>query len=397
MTAARTRTVMSGATGAAILVAALACGAVSCAKDEPKSGTKGDTKVAADSTSSTASSFRITAEQRARIHIVTEKMVSFRPTVEATGVVAFNGDRSTQVLSPVSGPATKVVGMPGMKVTRGQPLAYVQSSDFADAVANYRKAQNAYRNAKRIADRDSALFKNDALARGDLEQAQADASAAEADLEAAEQLLRSLGVEESAITAAAAGQVTPMQAIIRAPLSGTIVEKLISDGQLLSAGSTPAFTVTDLSTMWVMASVFANDLHDVAVGESVNIFAGGSDKPVTGRVDYIASLADPGTNAVSVRIVAPNTSLLLRRDLFVRVEIQSNVEHHGLLVPVAAVLLDDQSLPFVFIADANGGFSRRQITRGHRVGDQVEVTSGLKEGEQVVAEGALFIQFAETQ
>jgi cobalt-zinc-cadmium efflux system membrane fusion protein len=216
-------------------------------------------------------------------------------------------------------------------------------------------------------------------------------------LEAAGQALRTLGVEESAITAAAAGRATPMEAIIRAPFSGTVVEKLISDGALLSAGSTPAFTVADLSTMWVMASVFANDLHDVKVGQNVDIFAGGSDKPLSGRVDYIASLADPGTNAVSVRIVAPNKEQLLRRDLFVRVEIQSNVEHHGLLVPVAAVLLDEQSLPFVFVVDATGGFSRRQITRGHRVADQFEVTSGLKEGDQVVAEGALFIQFAETQ
>ena len=353
-----------------------------------------------ESVSSTAgkpTNFRISAEQRQRIHIVTEAEVSFRPNVEATGVVQFNGDRSTQVLSPVSGPATRILGMPGMRVTRGQPLAYVQSADFAQSVANYRKAQTAFKNARRIADRDSALFKNDALARGDLEQAQSDAAAAEADLEAARQDLRALGVEESQINASQGSRSTPMEAIIRSPLPGTVVEKLITEGQLLQAGSTPCFTVSDLSTMWVMASVFANDLHDVKVGESVDIFAGGSSTPIVGRVDYIASLADPGTNAVSVRIVAANRDLLLRRDLFVRVNINSSVEHHGLLVPVAAVLLDEQSLPFVFLADSAGGFTRRSITRGHRVGEQFEVTSGLKAGDRVVAEGALFIQFAETQ
>ena len=352
------------------------------------------TNATGDSTTPRAT-LSLTPEQRQRIHLVTEESVTFQPIVEATASVAFNGDRTTSVLSPVSGPATRSVGLPGMIVKRGQPLAYVSSPDFADAIATYRKAQTAYKNAKRIADRDSALFQNDALARGELEQAQSDAAAAEADLEAAVQDLRALGVEESQLSGL--GRATNMEAIIRAPLDGTVVEKLISEGQLLQAGSTPCFTVTDLSTMWVMANVFANDLHDVAVGQTVQIFAGGSDKPINGKVDYIASLADPGTNAVSVRIVAPNGNQLLRRDLFVRVEIRSNIVHHGLLVPVASVLLDEQSLPFVFIANKAGGFTRRRITRGHRVDDHFEVTSGLVAGDQVVAEGALFIQFAESQ
>lgn len=373
------------------MLAIASAASVACSSRDNKPAT-----AAIDSTSAKpAASLTLTAEQRQRIHLVKEESVTFHPTVEATGSVAFNGDRTTSVLSPVSGPATRIVGLPGLNVTRGQPLAFVSSPDFADAVATYRKAQTAFKNAKRIADRDSALFQNDALARGDLEQAQADAAAAEADLEAAVQDLRALGVEESQLSAT--GAVSKMEAIIRAPLAGTVVEKLISEGQLLQAGSTPCFTVTDLSSMWVMANVFANDLHDVAVGQTVSIFAGGSDKPVTGTVDYIASLADPGTNAVSVRIVAPNRNQLLRRDLFVRTEIRSNVEHHGLLVPSASVLLDEQSLPFVFVANNNGGYTRRRITRGHRVGDQFEVTSGLVAGDQVVAEGALFIQFAESQ
>jgi cobalt-zinc-cadmium efflux system membrane fusion protein len=392
MTVPHTRLVTSVA---ALLVVVGSCSACSKKSDAPAAATAHTS--AADSATGKPASFKISAEQRQRIHIITEKEVSFRPTVEATGIVAFNGDKSTQVLSPVSGPATRIIGMPGMQVTRGQPLAYVQSADFAQSVANYRKAQTSFKNAKRIADRDSALFKNDALARSDLEQAQSDALSAEADLEAALQDMRALGVEESQLSVSQSGRAMPMEAIIRSPLPGTVVEKLITEGQLLQAGTTPCFTVTDLSTMWVMASVFANDLHDVKVGELVDIMAGGSSTPIVGRVDYIASLADPGTNAVSVRIVAANRDQLLRRDLFVRVHINSSVEHRGLLVPVAAVLLDEQSLPFVFIADSNGGFTRRSITRGHRVGDQFEVTSGLKAGDQVVAEGALFIQFAETQ
>ena len=110
----------------------------------------------------------------------------------------------------------------------------MSSPDFATAVADYRKAQAAYRNAKRVAERDSALFKNDALARSEWEQAQTDLSAAEADVEAAIQNMRALGVERIADRAVREGRTAAIQAIIRSPIDGTVVEKLIADGQLLA-------------------------------------------------------------------------------------------------------------------------------------------------------------------
>jgi membrane fusion protein, heavy metal efflux system len=339
----------------------------------------------------------ITPEQRQRIHLVTVQQVTYRPVVEATGNVAFNGDRSTQVLSPVSGPATKVLVSPGEVVRRGEPLANVSSPDFAAAVADYRKAQTAFRNTKRIADRDSALYKNDALARGDLEQAQADVASAAADVDAAVESMRALGVDQTQIDAVREGRTSAIAAIIRSPIDGTVVEKLISDGQLLQAGSTPCFTIADLSTMWVLANVYANDLPEVAVGQPADVITDVRRAPLPGKVDYIASLADPGTKAVTVRILVPNLSQVLRRDMFVRVQIKSSQEHRGLLVPVSSVMRDDESLPYVFVAAGSNTFARRRIDLGSRVGDQYEVTSGIAAGDQVVTEGALFLEFAETQ
>jgi membrane fusion protein, heavy metal efflux system len=355
---------------------------------------------AADSTAgkggTASAALTLTPEQRQRINVTTVQPEPFRPMVEATGTVAFNGDRSTQVLSPVSGPVTRVLVNPGATVSKGTPLAYVSSPDFAEGVATYRKAQTGYRNAKRIADRDSILFHNDAIARGDLEQAQADLAGAQADLEAAVQQMRALGVDESQIQAIRNGSSAPIEAIIRAPISGTVVEKLITPGQLLSAGSTPAFTIADLGTMWVNASVFAPDLKDVTVGQGAEIVTDASAVPIPGRVDYVASLVDPASKAVSVRIVAPNNGLLLRRDMFVSVRIKSAHEHKGLLVPAAAVLRDEQNLPFVYVASGND-FVRRRIELGSRVDDHYEVSSGLAAGDKVAGDGALFLQFAESQ
>ena len=339
----------------------------------------------------------VTADQRSRIHLVTVQTVKFHPVVAATGNVAFNGDHSTQVLSPVSGPATRVIAEPGMVVHRGEALAEVSSPDFAAAVATYRKAETALRNARRIYVQDSALFKNDALARADLEQAQADLASADADLDAAIEGMRSLGVDDAQIEAVREGKTTRIAAVVRAPIDGTVVEKLISPGQLLAAGSTPCYTIADLSTVWVLANVYANDLGDVSKGQAVDVFTDNGRPPMPGRVDYIAALADPGTKAVQVRVVVPNTNHALRRDMFVQVQIKSNAEHRGILAPVAAVMRDEQNLPYVFVAAPNNAFARRKITLGNRIGDSYEIMSGLASGDRIVAEGALFLEFAETQ
>jgi membrane fusion protein, heavy metal efflux system len=366
--------------------------AAACSSHEASGTQLGDTSLGPK-----PSNLSVTAEQRQRLHLMTAKTVSFTPSVEATGTVAFNGDHSTQVLSPVSGPAIRVIANPGDVVHQGETLAEVSSPDFATAVATYRKAETALHNAKRIYVQDSALFKNDALARSDYEQSQADVASADADLGAAVEGMRSLGVDEAQIQAVREGKKTSLAALIRSPIDGTVVEKLISPGQLLAAGTTPTFTVADLSTVWVFANVYANELGDVSVGQAADVIADDASKPLPGHVDYIASLVDPGTKAVQVRLVVPNRSQALRRDMFVQVKIKSTKEHRGILVPVSSVMRDEENLPFVFVTAPGGSFLRRKITIGRRVGDSYEAVSGLADGDQVVAEGALFLQFAETQ
>ena len=359
-------------------------------------GAKPDAAVAA--AAEKPASFKVTDAQRAKLKIVTLASESFAPLLEVTGTVAFNGDKSTQVLSPVSGPVSRIVTTLGATVTAGQALATVASPDFAADVATYRKAESAVRNSARILKLDEQLFANDALARSELDQARSDNAAAEADRDAAMLALRALGLDEATVNAIRDGQRTaPVQGTIVAPIPGTVVEKLINPGQLLTAGTTPAFTVADLSSMWVIASVYATDIPLVTSGVPVDIMTDASTKPIRGVVDYVAPIVDPGTKATTVRIVAENPGQLLKRDMFVRLLVHSRQQHSGLLVPVASVLRDDDNLPFVFVAGADGGFVRRRVTLGYRVADRWEVLTGLVAGEKVVADGALFIQFAENQ
>jgi membrane fusion protein, heavy metal efflux system len=328
----------------------------------------------------------------------TEKVVvsSFRRSVETTGTVAFDQNRSTQVLSPISGPVTRVLVEVGAPVKPGDPLAVVLSPDFALAMSTLRKSEATARNTERIAELDRLLFKNDAISRRDLEQAETDAVGAAADRDSAIQQLRSIGVDEKTLDEIRQNHpVANPGGIIRSPLAGTVVEKLISPGQLLAAGTTPCFTVADLSSVWVIANVFEADLPFVKVGDPADVKTNAGLAPHPGKVSNIAALVDPNTRAIAVRLEVPNTGQLLKRDLYVSVTIHSRAESVGVIVPVSAVLRDEDNLPYVFTAAPDGTFGRHRVQIGARVGERQEILSGLSAGDSVVVEGGLFLSTAE--
>lgn len=341
----------------------------------------------------------LTPAQRARLELASVAPSTFRPTTEVTGTVAFNGDISTQVISAISGPVTRILVEPGARVTPGQALALVSSPDYAADVATYRKAEATAANLQRIADLDVQLFKNDALARREMEQAETDAATAAADREAALEQLRALGVDSTGIDAikqhraVAAGP----QGVVRAPIAGTVVERLVTAGQLLQAGTTPCFTIAGLSSVWVMAHVFEAELPDVAVGDSADVrLTDDTTRVYRGRVTYVGALVNPDTRATDVRVLTANPGEALKRDMFVRVAIRAARARTGLLVPTSAVLRDAQNLPFVFVT-SSGGFVRKPVQLGGHVGSSLEVTGGLVPGDTLIVQGGLFLQFAENQ
>jgi len=341
----------------------------------------------------------LSADQRAKLRIDTVAPSTFRPSVEVTGTVAFDGDRSTSQLCPISGPVARIFVEPGARVNRGDPLALVSSPDYAAAIAAYRKAEVTAVNLGRIAEMNQKLYDNDALSRRDLEQSQTDAASAVADREAALEQLRSLGIDSTTIDNIRAHRPAPSaQGVIRAPIAGVVVERLITPGQLLQAGATPCFTIAALSTVWVMANVFEADLPYVALGDSVRVrLTDDSSASYPGVVTYVGALVDPNTRATAVRVQTINTGESLKRDMFVRVVIQSRRPRTGLLVPSAAVLRDAENLPFVFVAVGDTGFVRRAVTLGSHIGESFEIRSGLSAGERVITDGGLFLQFAESQ
>ena len=344
------------------------------------------------------SNVKLTPEQKRNLRLYRVAPSVFHKAVETTGMVDFDNDHATSVLAPFSGPVSRLLVSLGEHVKRGAPLAVVDSPDFATAISAYRKAIVTAQTTRRLADLDKELVEHNGVAKREADQAENDAVNAEADRESALQSLVSLQVPAEAIKAIQDGRpVSHLDGVIRAPVAGTVVEKLITPGQLLQAGSTPCFTVADLSRVWVLAQVFGDDLTAVRVGDSAEVITGIGENTFSGTVDNIAALVDPDTRSVAVRVVAKNPGDFLKKQMYVRVLIHAQKESTGMLIPVSAVLRDDVNLPFVYALQTDGSFARQHVTPAYRTADQYDIGEGLKAGDEIVVDGGLFVQFMQNQ
>jgi cobalt-zinc-cadmium efflux system membrane fusion protein len=348
--------------------------------------------------STVPSNVKLTEAQRQHIHIYAVAPTRFHKATVANGVVDFDNDQATSVLAPFSGPVTKLLVSPGDHVKKGDPLAEVVSSDFSAAIETFRKAIATAKNNRRLAEIDKDLVQHNGVSQREALQAETDAVGAESDRDAAREALLSLGVDPKTVKDIEDGKpTTRAEGVIRAPITGTVAERLITAGQLLQAGTTPCFTIADLSRVWVMTQVFGVDLASVRIGDSAEIDTGSDATPMQGKVDNIATLVDPTTRAVSVRVLVENPHGQLRKQMYVRVLVRSREESDGLLVPTSAILRDDENLPFVYVAQADGSFARARVMLGYRHEDQYQITEGLKPGDQVMTDGGVFVQFMQNQ
>lgn len=346
----------------------------------------------------TTGNVTLTAAQRQHIELYSVAPSNFHRTIETAATVDFDNDRATSVLAPFSGPVSRLLVSAGDEVKAADPLAAVDSPDFATAISAYRKAIATARTARRLADLDKDLVEHQGVALREAEQAQTDATNAEADREAALKTLVSLNVRPQTIQDIQEGRpVSLPEGLIRSPIAGTVAERLITPGQLLQAGTTPCFTIANLARMWVMAQVFGSDVASVSLGDSAEVSTGTGSASLAGTVDNISTLVDPDTRSVLARVLVENPAGLLKKQMYVRVSIHARRESTGILIPNSAILRDDENLPFVYVARSDGSFARQPVTVGYSAGDRVEISAGLAAGSQIVVEGGIFVQFIQSQ
>jgi len=375
----------------AILALLAALSTYSCSASKPPSVAAADSSGAGEE----AALFQVPQDQLEHLKIVEVRQAAWSATVHTNGTVDWDADHTTQAITQVSGPISRLLVDLGTSVKVDQPLLYVSSPDVANAIVTYRKARNHQDYAKRTLDRSQDLLDHKVIASKDFEAAQQDYNDAGSDVENSLQALKIFGVTQQEVDdAQRQGVAINPQLAVRSPIAGVVVQKLVSPGLVIQAGMTACFTISNISTVWVQGHIYDRDLDSIRVGDVVEETNGSFKETFHGVVSYIGALVDPATRTTSVRIVTQNPQGMLKKDMFVDAVIHTRSGRSVLSVPTSAILRNDENLPFVYVQAAPGQFGQRLVNLGAQQGNDTEIASGAKEGEKIVAEGSVFLQFA---
>jgi len=343
------------------------------------------------SASATPQLFTIPPEQRSHVQVITAEPTTLTRTLRLTGTVAYNAFKTTPVITQVGGPVSRILVVPGQHVKAGQPMLDVSSPDYSQLLSSYLKATDSYRLADKSYSRAQDLYQHHAIAERDLEQAESDRNQARADLNAAEQGMKILGIKNPADLAK-----TPSSAQIPvlAPIGGEVVERLVAPGQVVQAGQTQAFTISDLSTVWVLANIYQADLASVRSGDDVVVQTDAYPGSFHGRISYVSPALDPNTRTLQARIIVDNPGERLKKDMYCTVTVSAGTLSNVIAVPDASILHDDNNQPFVYVATGENQFGRRDVEVGQSENGKSQIVKGISVGERVVGDGSLFLQFA---
>ncbi len=353
------------------------------------SGKKPEAQAAESTTNTDKNLFSIPAEQIQHLRLVTVQPTSLSRVLRLTGAVAYNNFKTTPVISQVSGPVLQIMASPGDKVNRGQPLLYASSPEFSQVRAAFLKARDSSNIASKNYLRSKDLYEHHAISEKDLLEAESARNQSQTDLQVAVQSLSILGISKAETMNGTASPRIP----VLAPIAGEVVERLVAPGQLLQAGNTQCFTISDLSTVWVLVNVYEHDLSFVHTGDEVDISTEAYPTVFKGKISYLGAALDPTSRTLQARIVTQNPGEKLKKDMYVTATVQAGRLENVLTVPESALLRDSENEPYVFKVAAKNQFARTQVTTGQSAGGQTQILSGLKPGDQVVAEGALFLEF----
>ena len=306
------------------------------------------------------------------------------PSIRLTGKIGFDEDKTQRVASPIDGRASRILVELGDQVRAGQALLELTSPHVSDLQADAQKARQDLDIATKALERTKKLKQDGAVSEKEAAQAEADFRKTKSDAARTEAQLRSLSVSPSDPTTSAA---------LRAQIGGIVVERNVLVGQEVRADSAlPLFTISNLSTVWVQADVYEQDLALVRAGDAVKIHVPAyPDESFDGKVDHVGDVLDPVSRTVKLRCSVPNRNHMLKPEMFAKIELIDVGEKKAIVLPASAILTDSEHTR-VFVAGSDHVYRQRIVTVGPEVDDSVRVLSGLKVGEQVVTEGAIFLK-----
>jgi membrane fusion protein, heavy metal efflux system len=292
--------------------------------------------------------------------------------------------RVVHVYPPAGGRIVEMKVRPWDHVTKGQPLAVIESADLSRSVADYHKAlaDNQVKQAQLKRAKD--LFEHSAIAEKDYQQAQADALSSQADLTAARDQIRVFGMDPDHAASSLS---------VVAPRSGVILDVGASPGEYSKSldAPEPLCTVADIGTVWAIGDIYENDLAAAKPGQeagvTLNAYPG---RHWSGRVGVVSDAVDPTTRTLHVRVALANPGERIKPQMFGSIRLTRAVAQ-AILAPATAVVREGNDA-YVFVAKAQGRFERRGVALGRAFGNSIEITKGLNAGETIVSSDPLLLR-----
>lgn len=360
---------------------------------------------------------KLTADAVKTYGLKVEKVQKHRliPTFIAPARVAYDTEGMARVGSAVNGRIVAVNSSIGNQVRQGDALLTVESTELGDAQSDLLQKRTlldaavvAVEPAKAAYERAKALYAQQGVSLGELQKregeykaAQASEQAARGAREAAERKLAILGMSSGDIgSLIKSGQINP-QYVVRSPITGTVIERNVTLGQLVGPSNDALLVLADMTTLWVLADVPEAKLREITVASPARILVPDGSPAIHGAVSFISPALDPGTHTAQVRIDVKTTgqssSDVLRPGMFAQAELQSATKKEEvpsvIAVPEEALQTIDGH-PCIFVADDDepNTFNKRPVVVGTEVNGLVPILSGLKEKEEVVSSGAFILK-----
>ena len=315
------------------------------------------------------------------IEVLTAAPANIQTNLRLIGEIKLNADKAVQVLPRMSGIVESITANVGDKVKKGQPLAVVSSLDVAENRSDLSAAQQRLNLAKTTLTREESLWREKISAEQDYLAAKNDLQLAQIELTRQQQKLASMGVSGG----------NGSRYTLKAPIDGVITRKNVAAGQVLDL-SQMLFEVADLNTVWAEMSIPIKDLGLVKTGQKVTVRASAFEQNTAGTITYIAPLVNLQSRTATARVALPNINQSWLVGLPVNIDLVADEVTVSLAVSLEAI----QSLQYgdVVFGRYGDAFEARPVKLGRRDSKNVEVLSGLIEGEQYAA-GNSFVVKAE--
>lgn len=363
----------------------------------------------------TPGTFRPTDTQWESLKIAPVQLLSFRTEHTTEGKIANDDDTTTPVFSPYSGRVIKLYAKAGDSVTQGAPLLALHASEFVQAQndliaavgtlnttrAQLNLAQTTEKRQHDLYDSKGGALKDWQQSQVDLANAEGNSRSAEIALAAVRNRLRILGKSDAEITAIENApdclNMNP-EAIVYAPITGTVTQRQVGLGQYIesaaSGASVPVFSIGDMSRVWLLANVREMDAPSMRLGEAVEVHVlAYPGRVFQAKLTYVAPSIDPNTHRLPVRAEVENPDRALKPEMFANFSISTGDAVTAAAVPESAVVYEGQKAR-VWVAEKDKSIALREIRTGRTQDGMVEVLAGLQSTETVVTSGSLFIDRA---